>query len=198
MRRGLVSDIHGCWRPLKEALEIFYSKDVNKIFCTGDIFDENKPLKENKKTLDLIKGYNGEIISVLGDHDQEIKNLPNGNDEIKEYLKGLDERKRVDDILLVHAISLKYKKENDLNEILRKVGTTADIIIRGHDHKKCPSIYDKDGFRLIEKRGVYRYQKPVIIHGGCLISSKLHDKELFNPTCAILDTDKYRVEFFFL
>jgi len=199
MRCGLVSDIHGCYKNLEKALETFKEekRKVEKILCAGDIFNLYLSHKENKKILDAIKNH--EINCVLGNHDIEMIRKSSDQNEIIEYLKTLNEKKRIDDILLIHGHQEKINYELSVDQIFKKYNTKTKIIIKGHDHKNCPLIYDKRGLKIIKNtNGHHKFKKPAIIHPGCLLSTEFNGQELFNPAYAILDTDKNKVEFFFL
>ncbi len=71
---GLISDTHSTVAPLREALEIFASHQVEHIICAGDIAGYGDD--EISETIDLLQQAN--CLMIAGNHDQlnEIGDQP--------------------------------------------------------------------------------------------------------------------------
>ena len=66
MKIGVVSDIHAYLEPLKKAISIFESQDVDHIICAGDLVDGGW---DDDAVIDYIRAYS--IESVQGNHDRQ-------------------------------------------------------------------------------------------------------------------------------
>lgn len=78
MKIGIISDIHAYIEPLKRAISLFNSQEVDQIICAGDLVDGGW---DEDEVIDTIRSYN--IISVRGNHDREAfanQIEPDGNE----------------------------------------------------------------------------------------------------------------------
>ena len=66
MKIGIVSDIHAHLMPLKRAVSLFESQEVNHIICAGDLVDGGL---DDNAVIDFVRSHN--IISIQGNHDRE-------------------------------------------------------------------------------------------------------------------------------
>lgn len=64
MKIGLISDVHATVVPVRQALEIFFRKRADMVFCAGDIAGYGTELKQTAALL----SQSG-CISILGNHD---------------------------------------------------------------------------------------------------------------------------------
>lgn len=185
-RIGLFSDPHAAAAPVREALELFGRKGVDRIYCAGDIAGYGDELEA---TLDLIKG--GQVEAIHGNHDLSYLEHPPDSDppRLADTLRRLpaviDTRIEACKLYLVHASppdnchgGLKLLDENGRllggrkTEWSRRIrDLEADILIVGHTHQV-----------FAERLG-----HVLVINPG---------STLFNHSCAILDLPQGEVEFF--
>lgn len=148
-RLGIISDIHASPAPLKEALSIFSTQNVDLILCPGDIAGYGEELEE---TVNLLIQSNCK--AVLGNHEiwylekNQITNTP-----VYKYIKSLPKTVELDienkRILMVHAhppasyiggIRL-LDQDGELDPALVQQWTDKladfeyDVVIVGHTHQ---------------------------------------------------------------
>lgn len=187
-RIGLVSDVHSSPEPLRQALEIFRSEQVDEIICAGDIagyYDTLLP------TVELLAASNCK--SIVGNHDQDYLEKPTPDDDpsIRDYLQNLPlfldleiEQKR---LFAVHAsppceqhggIKLLDQQGNTIGERINEWTLTLsefdyDVLIVGHTHQ----VYAE------------RIGKLLVVNPG---------SSVFNHSCMILSLPDMEVETFAL
>jgi putative phosphoesterase len=164
MKIAFISDIHSNLEALNATLEDIKEKNIDKIYCLGDLVGYGPNPNE---VIEIIK--ENKIITVMGNYDDAIGNekescgcaynpgretevgdesinwtIRNTTKENKEFLKSLPLKKEIEiegvKILLVHGSPLnyllEYVKPDIKPERLKEIADNvdADIVINGHTH----------------------------------------------------------------
>lgn len=164
MKIAFISDIHSNLEALKATLEDIKKKNIDKIYCLGDLVGYGPNPNE---VIEIIRKM--KIESVMGNYDDAVGNekescgcaynpgretevgdesinwtIKNTTKENKEFLKSLPLKKEIEiegvKILLVHGSPLnyllEYVKPNIKPDRLKEIVDNADtdIIINGHTH----------------------------------------------------------------
>ncbi len=183
---GLISDPHATPAPLAEALALFREKNVDMIWCTGDIAGYGVGLDE---TVSLLKEYDCHTIS--GNHelwylDKDSDNVnPDSFDYIKRLPLVIEERIADNQLYMVHASPPRSVTEgihllDPQGEIItheklkwqeRLKKFEADVLIVGHTHQVF----------------AVQFEKTLVINPG---------STRFNHCCAVITLPKREVEWF--
>lgn len=185
---GLISDPHATLAPLAEALALFRQKNVDMIWCTGDVVGYGEALDDS---VSLLQEYG--CRTICGNHEQWYldKVTENANLNTVQYIKSLpqviEENVAGKQLYMVHASpplsttngirlldlqgSIIAGEQQRWMELLS--GFEADVLIVGHTHQV-----------FAEQLG----QTLVINPGSCR----------FNHSCAILVLPELDVEWFSL
>lgn len=94
MKIGIISDIHAYIKPLKQAISLFESQDVDIILCAGDLVDGGW---DEEAVIDYIRSY--DVLSVRGNHDREA--IAN---QLEPYAEELDDSDWDGDLLGMYRI----------------------------------------------------------------------------------------------
>lgn len=154
MKIGIISDIHAHLTPLKRAVALFESQNVDQILCAGDLVDGGW---EDEAVIDIVRSYN--IVSVRGNHDREAYADPvdlweleddvNGdlgdlrNAYRAEYLNSLPLTRKFEwnglRVFLTHGTPWSdtyHVFPNVSADVCRRIlnETKADIVVLGHTH----------------------------------------------------------------
>lgn len=128
-RTAIISDIHGHYTGLLAVLSDAETQGCERIICLGDLVDGGA---ENEEVARFLRDRR--IPTVRGNHDET--NSLSLADDVEDYLRGLPEEIREEDIFYTH-ISPRRKKSKILDEydawnVFEE--TTARLIFVGHAH----------------------------------------------------------------
>ncbi len=129
MKIGVISDLHGSYEDVKNALNRLISENVDLVVCAGDLLyhGPRNPMPESynpAKVAELLNNFPERIIFARGNCDSEVDQMmikyPILSDFSYLYIDGIF-------ITVTHG-----HKINNFKELAEKTG--ADIIISGHTH----------------------------------------------------------------
>lgn len=180
---GIISDLHASVGPLREALEVFAEKKVDRIFCLGDIAGYGEELKETTDLLmatqcQCIKGnHEAWYIDKVGDSHNDIsiyfKSFPTTIQIIIEGIK----------LYLVHA----SPPEDDMTGIR---------LLNEHGQ-----IIKEEKERWSEQLDEYDFDVLIVGHTHQVFHEKIGNKIVINPgstkfnhTCMVLSLPDMAVE----
>lgn len=197
MRTALISDIHANAPALQEVLSDIDKRNVDNIFCAGDIVGYNSfPNKSIKK----IDEYN--VQSIRGNHDEAVLTETPSNFNIsakravdwtrrklsnqsRKYLESLKYSLRFEQdgvkIYLTHGSPIdnlnQYVKKEDVSKkrLNRWFEDIPDVVILGHTHQQFTENIDDT----------------IIVNPGSVGQPRDGDPR---AAYAILDTEKFEVE----
>lgn len=139
MKLFFLSDIHGSFYFVKEALKCFENEDADKLVILGDVLyhGPRNPLTKDynpKEVAELLNKYKSKIIAVRGNCDSEVDQVVLDFPMMSDYNIILMEKYK---IFLTHGHIFNVNKLPELNE--------GDIFINGHFHipkaEKINGIY---------------------------------------------------------
>lgn len=161
------SDIHGNYDNLNKFRESLRGFNYSKAYCLGDIIHDGKNYDENR-TIDLLKEMRA--ICIKGNHDLH-EDAPKIVPANKEFLKNLETKIEVGDILFTHipvSADKRLISSNDYRdeaEAIAKQYPHVKFVFEGHNHDT--RIYNFQNHRLIE---LDQYKKQELKEGLYLIS----------------------------
>ncbi|OAA31566.1 metallophosphatase [Kosmotoga arenicorallina S304] len=164
MRLAFISDIHGNLEALNAVLEDIKEKNIDKLYCIGDLVGYGPDPEEVVRTI-----MKQNITTIMGNYDDAIGNekescgcsynpgreteigditlnwsIKNTSDKSKIFLKALPKKLEFEvekvKFLLVHGSPLnhllEYVKPDTESERLEQIvsSTDADVIVNGHTH----------------------------------------------------------------
>lgn len=180
---GVISDPHACAAPVREALALFKKKNVDHIFCLGDIAGYDEELDE---TVDLLKDAGCD--SILGNHESwYIDKHSDSTDQNAAYFQCLPATMELvtegKKIYMVHA----SPPDDDMNGI-RLLDEHGKII-----------AYEKE--RWSKRIEAYDFDILMVGHTHQVFHEELGNKLVLNPgstkfnhSCMILTLPGMQVE----
>lgn len=184
MKIGLMSDVHACASPLKEALEIFAREDVSMVLCAGDIAGYGT---EVAKTVQLL--LQSDCETILGNHDVWYldKYVEKAEDEVGTYLSGLSYMwESVVEGFHIYAVHASPPMSLDMG-----------IRLLDEQGRILPKEMERWDVQLVE----YPFDILVVGHTHQVFAEQIGGKLIINPgstkfnhTCAILSLPEMEVQ----
>ena len=193
MREALISDIHGNYKGLEEALKLLYKEGYDRLFCLGDVVP-----RDEKETQDCIDIINQKCdIKIRGNHDEwALHGLRFESQRINDYLKASQLIVREDDIAYAHMSPCHDYNFNDYDDGYVYDQKSADrafakdharVIIIGHSH--IPAAFCTDEITILfEDSGTISLDKNLryILTVGSVAESRDKNDAV---SCAIYDKE---------
>ena len=174
-RIGLISDVHACAAPLREALSIFRQERVAMVLCAGDIAGYGTELAE---TVELL--VQGGCTAIMGNHEVWYLDSPAGRakNSAAVYLAGLPRVwESVREGIRVYAVHA--SPPQSLNKGIRLLdekggllaaekerwtalldGYSFDVLIVGHTHQV---FAERFGSRLVINPGSTKFNHTCMV-----------------------------------
>lgn len=186
-RIGLISDIHACAEPLREALSVFRKENVAMVLCAGDIAGYGTELD---RTVELL--IQGECIAISGNHDDWfLDSLPEKTENFAgEYLSRLPSMWE-SVIEGIHICVVHRCPSPIMSKGIRLLDEHGNVLLRERE-------------RWEDKLRGYPYDVLVVGHTHQVFAEQLGGSKLvvnpgstkFNHTCAIMSLPDKEVRIF--
>lgn len=179
---GLMSDLHATPLPVEQALSVFQDKNVDRIFCLGDIAGYGENVED---TVSLLAA--SECQSILGNHEQwYLEQGKDRNDPVLQYFSSLPRFIRLTvegiRIYLVHA-----SPPDLLTDGIRLLDEHGDLV-RDEQVKWSHSLESLDCDVLVVGHTHQVFAEKI---GGKLVINP--GSTAYNHCCAILEIPAMKV-----